>query len=117
MQQPGVSPDVREYIEAIPAEYRPLFDRIHRLIVRDHPDVSVVLSYRMPTYVRGRNRLHVGVWKHGVSLYGRWPERDEFATRHPELASGRGTLRLRPADAETICDDDLTVLIRGALGT
>ena len=34
------------------------------------PEADVALSYAMPTYQVGTNRLHVGVWKHGVSLYG-----------------------------------------------
>ena len=29
-----------------------------------------LLSYHIPTYEVGRRRLYVGVWKHGVSIYG-----------------------------------------------
>lgn len=54
---------VRGYIDAIAVARRPLFDRIHHLILAVHPDVEVVLSYQMPTYVLGRYRLYVGVWK------------------------------------------------------
>ena len=61
---------VRRYIDAIAPEHRPLFDRLHGLILEVHPDATVVLSYQMPTYKVGRNRLFLGVWKHGVSVYG-----------------------------------------------
>ena len=57
----------RDYIEAIPAGQRPLFDRIHRLVRELHPDAGVVLSYKMPTFVVGDRRLYVGAWRHGVS--------------------------------------------------
>jgi len=107
---------VRAYIDDIPAATRPLFDRLHRLIVEAYPDVTIVLSYKMPTYRRGSRRLFVGAWKHGVSVYG-WDEgRDAgFIARHPGLKTSTGTIRLRPADAEHISDDELRDLVRGAL--
>src|SRR3989441_10039354 len=94
---------VRSYVEAVAAEYRPLFDRLHRLILEEHPDAAVVLSYQMPTYKVGRRRLFLGVWQHGVSIYG-WDQGNDggFTARHPELKTGRGTIRLRPDDAAGI---------------
>ncbi len=63
------------------------------------------------------HRLYVGVWKHGVSIHG-WDEgRDAgFIDRHPVMTSGKGTIRLRPQDADGISDDELCALVRGALG-
>jgi hypothetical protein len=61
---------VRDYIDAIAPEHRPLFDRLHRLVLEEHPDAAVVLSYKIPTYKVGHRRLFLGVWKHGVSIYG-----------------------------------------------
>lgn len=106
----------RAYIDAIDPAHRPLFDRIHRLVEADHPDVEVRISYQIPTFVVGGRRLYVGAWKHGVSLYG-WGAEDVsgFIARHPDLTSGKGTIRLRPADAEGIDDDELRALLRGAL--
>lgn len=107
---------VRDYIRAIASEYRPLFDRIQRLVVEVHPDAAVVLSYKIPTYVVGRRRLFVGVWKHGVSIYGWDQGRDAgFIARHPELKTGRGTIQLRPKDAAGITDDEFRDLVRLAL--
>jgi uncharacterized protein YdhG (YjbR/CyaY superfamily) len=107
---------VRNYIDAIPSEHRPLFDRLHRLVLEARPDAAVVLSYQIPTYKVGRRRLFLGVWRHGVSVYG-WQEgRDAgFSERHPELKPGKGTIRLRPADAAGISDDELRDLARAAL--
>lgn len=107
---------MRDYIDGIPAGHRPLFDRLHRLILEAHPGAGVVISYKIPTYKVGSRRLHVGAWNHGVSLYGWQRGRDAgFATRHPELISGRATIRLRPEDAAALPDDELRDLARAAL--
>ncbi len=107
---------VREYIDAIAPEQRPLFDRIQRLVLEAYPDATLVLSYRMPTYTVDDRRLYVGAWKHWVSLYGWEQDRDGgFTARHPELTTGKGTIRLRPADAAGITDDELRDLVRAAL--
>src|SRR5206468_11167347 len=66
----GMDDAVRAFVDAIDPAHRPLFDRIHGLILQAHPDASVGLSYQMPTYRVGSSRLYVGVWKHGLSLYG-----------------------------------------------
>jgi uncharacterized protein YdhG (YjbR/CyaY superfamily) len=107
---------VRDYIDAINPEHRPLFDRLHRLVVETHPDAAVVLSYNIPTYKVGRRRLFLGVWKHGVSIYGWDQGRDAgFIARHPKLKTSTGTLQLRPSDAADIADDELRGLVRAAL--
>lgn len=107
---------VQAYIDRIEARNRPLFDRVHGLILAAHPEVAVVISYQMPTYRLGGRRLHVGTWKHGLSLYG-WPQGREagFTARHPGLKTSKGTIRIRPEDAAGISDDELTGLIRAAL--
>ena len=107
---------VQGYIDAIAPEYRPLFDRIHRLILAAYPDAAVVLSYRIPTYKVGTRRLYVGAWKHGVSLYG-WPQErgGGFTSRHPALRTSKGTIQLRPEDAAGIPDGELRDLVRAAL--
>jgi uncharacterized protein YdhG (YjbR/CyaY superfamily) len=107
---------VRAYVDAISPEHRPLFDRIHRLVMEAHPDATVALSYQMPTYRVGRSRLYVAAWRHGVSLYGWGQGRDGgFTARHPELVTGQGTIRLRPSDAAAIPDEELSALVRTAL--
>jgi uncharacterized protein YdhG (YjbR/CyaY superfamily) len=107
---------VRAYIDGIDPAHRPLFDRVHRLILAAHPDAAVVLSYQMPTYKVGRRRLCVGAWQHGISIYGWQQDRDAgFTDRHPELRTSKGTIRLRPQDAAGITDDDLGGLVSAAL--
>jgi len=104
------------HIERIAPEHRPLFDRLHRLILAAHPDASVVLSYKIPTCKVSDRRLHVGAWKHGLSIYG-WQHgpADAFASCHPALKTSKGTLRLGPDDVAAISDDELSDLVRVAL--
>jgi hypothetical protein len=108
--------DVQAYIDDIPAQHRPLFDRVHGLIVQARPDAEVSLSYKMPAYKAGQRRLHVGVWNHGISLYGWGADRDDgFSTRHPHLLASKSTLQLRPDDAANISDEEFLGFIRAAL--
>ncbi|GAA1083228.1 iron chaperone [Nocardiopsis composta] len=107
---------VQAYIDAVPARHRPLFDRLHRPVLETHPGAEVALSYGMPTYAVGGRRLHIGVWQKGVSLYGWDRERAAgFTARHPDLLTGKGTVRLRPEDAADVTDSDLRELIGAAL--
>jgi uncharacterized protein YdhG (YjbR/CyaY superfamily) len=107
----------KAYIEAIGPEHRPLFDRLQRLILEAYPDAEVVLSYQMPMYKVGRRRLHVGVWRHGLSFYGLGPDNDGgFSERHPELRTSKGTIQLRPEAAAAIPDEELRDLIHAVLG-
>jgi uncharacterized protein YdhG (YjbR/CyaY superfamily) len=107
---------VQGYIDAITPEHRPLFDRLHLLILQVRPDAAVVLSYQIPTYKAGSRRLYLGVWKHGVSIYGWQQGRDaDFTSRHPELKTSKGTIQLRPEDAAGIPDDEFRDLVRAAL--
>jgi uncharacterized protein YdhG (YjbR/CyaY superfamily) len=107
---------VADYIGALPPLQRPLFDRLHAIVLAEHPDAEVLLSYGMPAYRVGRRRLNIGVWKHGVSVYGWRGDNDGgFVARHATLSSGKGTIRIRPQDAEAISDEELRALLGGAL--
>ena len=108
--------DVLQYVDQIAGEHRALFDRVNGLILAAYPDVVVKLSYTMPSYWRGRRKLYVGVWNHGLSVYG-WPQGTEadFVARHPGLKTSKGTIQIRPRDAAGISDDDLLELVHAAL--
>ena len=107
----------KAYIEGIDPENRPLFDRVHRVIVGEFPDVEVGIAYQMPVYRRAGRSLNVGSWKHGVSIYGRGHQQGlSILERHPELSSGKGTLRITRRVAADISDAELVELVRSALG-
>ncbi|HEU0239586.1 MAG TPA: DUF1801 domain-containing protein [Micromonosporaceae bacterium] len=107
---------VRAYIDAIDPLHRPLFDRLQGLILDAYPGASVTLSYQIPTYRVGSRRVYLAAWRHGVSIYGWDRDRDGgFLARHPELTSGKGTIRLRVEDAARIDDDEFRHLLHAAL--
>jgi hypothetical protein len=107
---------VLAYIQALDPARRSLFGRLHALVLETHPEAEVGLAYNMPVYRAGSRRLSVGAWKHGVSVYGFRKDNDGgFVARHPNLASGRGTIRIGFSDAEEISDDELRGLVGGAL--
>src|ERR1700685_2829355 len=90
----------QRYIDAIAPGNRPLFDRLHRLILTAYPEANVVISYRIPTYKVGGRSLHVGAWKHGLSVYGSARGQDGgFTARYPDLKTSKGTVQLRPGGA------------------
>jgi uncharacterized protein YdhG (YjbR/CyaY superfamily) len=108
--------DVQAYIDAIDPAHRPLFDRMQRLVLEVHPDAEVVVSYKMPTFKVGKRRLSIAAWQHGISIYGWRPANvPEFLERHPELKTSKGTIQIRPSDAEGITDDELRDVIRAGL--
>lgn len=111
-----MDPGVESYIEQIPPAQRPLFDRLHAIILAAHPDAEVALAYDMPAYRVGKRRLNLGAWKHGVSVYGFRRDNDGgFLARHPRLSSGKATIRIRPSDGAAISDEEFTALLGGAL--
>ena len=94
-----------------------MWNRIERIVRVLHPDVEMLITYDMPTFVVGERRLPVGVWKHGLSLYGLTEANDAgFIDRHPELSSGRGTVKLPTARAEEFSDDELRATLSAVLG-
>ena len=100
---------VRRYIDGIAPENRPLFDRIHRLVLAGDSVHWFDWEVALP-------RIFVGAWRHGISIYGWDQGRDRgFTARHPELKTSKGTLRLRPQSAADISDDELRDLVRAAL--
>jgi hypothetical protein len=113
----GMDAAAQAYVDGIAPETRALFDRIHHLFVGAFPDIDVGIAYKMPVYRRASRSLNVGAWKHGVSIYG-FPDEGagSILERHPELFSGKGTLRITLAVADDIRDVELLQLVRIALG-
>ncbi len=94
-----------------------MWDRVERIVRQLHPDVEMRITYDMPTFVVGDHRLPVGVWKHGLSLYGLHESNDAgFIARHPDLSSGRGTVKLPTKRAAEFSDDELSAMLAAVLG-
>lgn len=109
--QHNISPEVDAYITAVPAEHRPIFDRLHQLILETLPDARVVISYKMPAYVVAGGRVSLSSGAHGVSLATTVAEPiAEFKSKHRNFKTGKVTV-LFPADADLPTDDLRTLVL------
>lgn len=107
---------LQAYVDAIAPEFVPLFERLRGIMHHEHPDAAFLFAYNMPTFRLGKRRLHLAVWQHGISIYGWRRDNDGgFLERHPDLLSGKSTLRIRPKEAAAISDDEFAALLKGAL--
>jgi uncharacterized protein YdhG (YjbR/CyaY superfamily) len=92
-----------------------LFERLHNLIMKLYPLAENNLSYGLLKYFIGKQRIWLGYWKQGVSLYTGCPELiTAFRQKYPEIKTGKGCLNFRLADKIPV--PDLKQLIQGALG-
>src|SRR6188474_1182776 len=107
---------VQAYIDGISDDFRPLFDRLHGLILKSFPDAKVTISYRMPSYKVGKRRLYLAAFKDHVGIYGWQDDRDAgFVERHPKLRTGKGTIQLTNAAAKKLSNKELTAFISAEL--
>lgn len=111
-----MDPAAARYIEAIEPQHRVLFDRLHGLILRRHPGVAVEFSYGMLTYRLAGRSLIVGVWKHGLSLYGMEVVAAAGLIQRHGLRTSKGTIQIRAGDAASMSEDELAALVEVALG-
>ena len=76
----------------------------------------MTISYAIPTYKVGQRRFyHGGLEARRLALrMGPGPRRG-IQQRHPELVTGKGTVQLRPEEAEAISDDEFRDLARAVL--
>jgi uncharacterized protein YdhG (YjbR/CyaY superfamily) len=105
---------VQRYIDAIPADRRPLFDRLQALILELYPDAEVVISYQIPTYKARGGRVSLGLWRDGVSLYTTGPQHIErFKSRHPAIKTGKASLNFRLTDE--LPEQDVRQVVESAI--
>ncbi len=104
---------VQTYIESVSDERRQLFDRLQALILSLYPDAEIALSYGVPTYKTPTGRVHLGYWKHGVSVYPGSRPIPAFQSAHPTIKTSKGTISFRLTD--TIPTEALTTAIRDAV--
>ena len=60
--------EVQQFVDVVSDERRPLFDKLHALIMGMYPSAEVVISYGIPTYKAKSGWVGLGYWKGGVSL-------------------------------------------------
>lgn len=105
---------VQRFIDTVPPESKPLFDRLHALVLRLYPEAKVVISYQVPTYKTKTGWVALGYWKDGVSLYTNNPAHIVvFQAKHPRIKTNKASFNLRRTDE--VPDEDLEQVIRHAV--
>ncbi len=105
-----------QYVDGVPAEFRPMFDRLHELILETHPEAEVVIQYQVPTYKVGKAKVFLGTWKQGVTLYTTDPANlVEFKRLHPRTKVNKASINFR-ADEE-LPETDVRAVVELALST
>lgn len=90
---------VDEYIENYSGAVRQALETIRHGIKQAYPDVTEVISYGIPTYKRGKHRVHFGGYETHIGLY---PSADVIQQLADDLASydtSKGTIRFQINDA------------------
>lgn len=113
MTEFDIAPEVHEYIADIPPDHRPLFDRLHRLVLDTLPGARVTISYKMPAYVVDGGRVSLSNGPHGISLATTVaPPIAAFKAKHRQFKTGKVTVLFPPgADVPT---EDLRALVLAA---
>lgn len=85
---------IDEYLAALPADVRPVVERIRKTLHDAVPDAGEKIAYQMPTLtLDGKSLVHFSGWKQHVSLYPVPPVDDELAAAIAPYVAGKGTLK------------------------
>ena len=91
--------EVQRFVDAVPEDRKPLFDRLRALILRLYPDATLTLSYGVPTFRTKTGWVALGYWKSGVSLYTNGLHNiSAFKIAHPDIRTGKGSINFRLGD-------------------
>jgi uncharacterized protein YdhG (YjbR/CyaY superfamily) len=91
LEAPLVVTAVDDYINAQAPEVQARLRELREAIVAAAPDAEEVISYGMPTYKRGGQRIHFAAAARHAALYGAPTEL--FAEELKGLRQARGTIR------------------------
>ncbi len=92
--------EVQRFVDAVPDDRRPYYDKLHALIMGMYPNAEVVIAYGIPTYKAKSGRVGLGYWKGGVSLYTYGAHHlEEFRGQYPAIKTSTGTINLKLSDS------------------
>jgi uncharacterized protein YdhG (YjbR/CyaY superfamily) len=61
--------NIDEYIAAVPAEVRPILEKIRRTIAAAAPDAHETISYRIPAFRLNGILVYFAAFRHHIGLY------------------------------------------------
>jgi len=105
---------VQRYFDSVPAERKPVFEKLQALILSLCPDAEVVMWYRVPTYRAKSGWVALAYHRNHVSLYtDRVDHIAELKAKHPATKTGKGCISFRDGDPFPVAD--LKKVIRHAM--
>lgn len=96
---------VEEYIAGFPAEVQDIMRRVRASIHSVAPDVNEKISWAMPTFYIGRNRVHFAGHKKHLGFYPGVEPIEEFAEELKAYVTSKGGIQFpysKPVPVELI---------------
>ena len=105
---------LENYFASVPADRKPVVDKLHQLIIGLYPEATIDISYKMPTYRVGDRWVALANQKHYVSLYTCGHHHiAEFKQKHPEIKTGKGCINFKPGNELPV--EDLKAVVTHAI--
>ena len=105
---------IDEYIAAQDEAVQPRLNAIRETIHAAIPNAAEKISYKMPTYWKGRNIIHFAAFKSHIGLYPGGEAPVVFADKLKDYKTSKGTIQF-PLDKELPLDliDEIAVWCYG----
>ena len=85
---------IDEYIEAQPPAIQERLCAVRNAIATAIPEAEERISYRMPTFWKGRNIIHFAAFKNHIGIYPGGEATTVFAEKLKDYKTSKGTIQL-----------------------
>ena len=84
---------VDEYINQYTGEVKTRLEKIRKVIKKTAPDATETISYRMPTYRKGKNLVHFAGFKNHIGFYPTPSGIEAFQDELKEFKTSKGAIQ------------------------
>jgi len=84
---------VDEYINQYTGEVKTRLEKIRKVIKKTAPDATETISYRMPTYRKGKNLFHFAGFKNHIGFYPTPSGIEAFQDELKEFKTSKGAIQ------------------------
>jgi len=85
--------NIDEYIAGFPKDVQETLEKIRMTIRKAAPDAEETISYQMPTFTLGGNRVHFAAYKKHIGLYPAPRGIEKFKKELSAYEGSKGTVR------------------------
>ncbi len=105
---------IKKYIDSIPQDHRPLFDKLQSVILEVYPDAELKFSYGIVLHKVGKRWVGLGKRKDGITIYTDGPQYvEDFQKKHPKIKGGVGSIKFKPETEVPL--EDLKMVVEKAI--